>query len=547
MSAPTLFQRAVKLHKSRQLSQAIALYQEHLSATQDPAAEHYLGLALIQNRRPKDGLTHLRRATEAAPDNALYWANLGKALLQSPDRDGARAAFETATTLNPQDAESWNNLAGLERQSGALDRAIAAYQKALALRDHPAIALNLGLVAKDAGDRSLARDAFKQVIEKSPKPIRALVQLASMATEDGAFDEAETLLLRAYDLDPTSARSLAALLTLRSYQPSSEILGAAERVLMSPGEEDEKIRLGFGLARAMQRREAHKKAWEFAAKANQRVAKSAPFSAAALGAELAVLKETFDQTLIDRLQSAGGDGTGLIFVVGLPRTGTTLVEQILSSHPDVFGADERPEIPAMVARLKTDAAPYPKALKTLPIEMLTDAARRHETDIQALAPDAQKVVDKLPFNFSHLGLIAGLFPNAQIIHCQRDLRDVFVSCFFTEFTDRLQGFRTSAENFAIFAETYRAVMAHWQAVIPERIFSVQYEALVADFDSLAPELLHACGLDWHEDCRTFFATKRTVRTPSRWQVRQPLYTSSIERWRAYEGFLGPVAALEASA
>jgi len=158
-----------------------------------------------------------------------------------------------------------------------------------------------------------------------------------------------------------------------------------------------------------------------------------------------------------------------------------------------------------------------------------------------LAPKANKVIDKLPFNFSHVGLIAGLFPKASIIHCERDLRDVFISCVFTEFTDRLQGFRTSAENFAAFANTYRQVMAHWDSLIPDRIHHVRYESLIADFDTLAPQILQACGLDWHADCRSFFETERTIRTPSRWQVRQPLYSSSIGRWRDYEPHLGPVA------
>lgn len=544
MSAPSLLAQAVQLHKAGQLQRAIALYTEHLKSKSDPAAEHYLGLALMQHRQPNEGLVHLRRATEGDANNPLYWANLGKALLQSPHRQEARDAFETSVRLKPDDAESWNNLAGLERQLGNLSGSIAAYQKARALRNHPAIALNLGLVAKDSGQRSLAREAFEQVVSMSPKPIRALIQLASMDTEDGEFEQAETRLLRAYKLDPSNARTLAALLTLRSYTPSDEVLQAAETVLNAGGDDEDQIRLGFGLARAQQRRGEHDKAWRLAERANQHVARTSRYSTESLEQELALLKDAFDLFLVERLHQAQGDGAGLIFVVGLPRTGTTLVEQVLSSHPDVFGADERPEIPALVAGLSSSERPYPASLATYPLEKLKKIAREHEAKIAALAPDARKVIDKLPFNFSHLGLIAGLFPKASIVHCQRDLRDVFVSCFFTEFTDSLQGFRTSAENFAHYAETYRAIMAHWHSVFPDRIHTVRYESLVANFDTLGPKLLAACGLDWHPNCREFFATQRTIRTPSRWQVRQPLYTSSIGRWRDYETYLGPVAMLE---
>lgn len=543
MSAPSIFQQAVQLHKSRQLDKAIELYYAHLETGADPAAEHYLGLALVQSRQVDAGLRHLRNAAAAEPENTLFLTNLAKALLQSSHKEDARTTYGEIVRRNPRDAESWNNLAGLERQSGDLAKAIKAYQKALSLRDHPAIALNLGLVAKDAGQRDLARESFAKVISQSSKPVRALIQIASMDTEDGKFEQAEKHLSKAHALAPENARVLASLLTLRSYSPTPELLRMAKRVVSQTQDLDDKTRLSFGIARALQRQSAHDEAWYYAVQANKIVSETSPFDPAALAQELEILRATFNPSLLDHLSKAEGNGAGLVFIIGLPRTGTTLVEQILSSHPDVFGADERPEIPAMVSRLTTDEHPYPIALNHLPLARLRNEAETHENKMLALSPSARKIIDKLPFNFSHAGLIAGLFPKASIIHCQRDLRDVFVSCFFTEFTDRLQGFRTSAENFAAFANTYRQVMAHWESLIHGRIHHVQYEALIADFDTLAPQILEACGLDWHEDCRSFFATERTIRTPSRWQVRQPLYTSSMERWRDYEAHLGPVADL----
>lgn len=541
MSAPSLLQQAIQLHKSRQLEKAIAVYRAHLESQDDPTADHYLGLALVQSGEVETGLDHLRRAAEAEPSNVLFLTNLAKALLQSSHHAEAKTMFRQVVDRNPGDAESWNNLAGLERQSGNLDESIDAYEKALSLKDHPAIALNLGLVAKDAGDRNLARKSFLSVISKTPKPVRALIQLAGMETEDGHFEKAEKHLSKARALAPENARVLASLLTLRSYTPPTDVLDTSKRVVSQTREMEDKTRLSFGIARAMQRSGDHYQAWRYAAQANQIVAETSPFDATALSQELEVLCATFDLPLVERLSKAGGDGSGLVFIVGLPRTGTTLVEQVLSSHPDVYGADERPEIPGMVSRLKTKDHPYPTALRHLPLDRLAAEANEHEAKMLDLAPKASKIIDKLPFNYSHVGLIAGLFPKASIIHCERDLRDVFVSCFFTEFTDRLQGFRTSAENFAAFANTYQQVMAHWDGLIPDRIHHVRYESLIADFDTLAPQLLQACGLDWHEDCRSFFETERTVRTPSRWQVRQPLYSSSIGRWREYEPHLGPVA------
>ena len=510
----------------------------------DANGEHYLGLALVQSGQTEAGLTHLRAAVTAQPDNAMFLANLGKALLKSPHVEEARDTFKRCVSLNARDADSWNNLAGLERRLGDLEAALEAYRKAMALKVHPAIALNLGLVAKDAGYRDEAADAFEKTLALDAKSVRAHVQLAAMETEDGQFEAAQERLLSAYKVDPSNARTLAALLTLRSYTPEDDVLAAAERVLRgSKADAEDAIRLKFGLARAYQRRGQHDRAWDFASRANEDVAKTAPYSAELLLKETIRLENAFTPSAMEFLKSAGGDGDGLIFVVGLPRTGTTLVEQILSSHPDVYGADERPEIPALAASLNTDENAYPDDLERVSMGALSDWVTGHEAKMAALAPDAAKIVDKLPFNFSHLGLIAGLFPKASIVHCTRDLRDVFVSCFFTEFTSELQAFRTSPENFAHYAKMYQRLMAHWDSLFGARIHTVRYEDMVSDFDVQARLLLEKCGLDWHQDCERFFETQRTVRTPSRWQVRQPLYSSSVERWRAYEAHLGPVAML----
>ncbi|MEM1390044.1 MAG: sulfotransferase [Pseudomonadota bacterium] len=544
MNAPSFFQQAMGLHKSGRLKEAISAYQTYLRQTRDVTAEHYLGLALVQSGEVESGLKHLRAARDAKPDSLIFLTNLGKALLKSPHLEEACAVFRRCTELNRKDAESWNNLAGLERRLGDLGAALKAYRTALHLKQHPAIALNLGLVAKDLGHRDEARSAFLQALRLDPKSVRALVQLAAMDTEDGAFSEAKARLLSAYEIDPDNARTLAALLTLRSYTPSEDVLRRADIVLSrSVGEAEEKTRLRFGLARAYQRRGEHDRAWQFATTANAAVAKQSPYSKHLLESEIERLETAFTPELLDHLRAAEGDGDGLIFVVGLPRTGTTLVEQILSSHPEVFGADERPEIPALVGQLNTPELPYPDALKNVPYQTLNDWVRTHEAKIASLSPDARKIVDKLPFNFSHLGLIAGLFPNASLVHCTRDLRDVFVSCFFTEFNDSLQAFRTNAENFAHYAGLYRRIMGHWERLFGDRIHTVCYEDMVTDFDTNTQKLLQKCGLEWHEDCARFFETQRTVRTPSRWQVRQPLYSSSIERWRDYETHLGAVGAL----
>lgn len=539
---------AIARHRRGDLAGAIAAYRALIKASPDNAeGQHYLGLALVQSGKGEEGLEALKRACELAPDNAMFRANLGKAALKLNDLETARAAFDQATQIAPNDFESWNNLAGLYRQAGALDDALTAYETALQLKRHPAIAFNLGLVAKDLGRRDRARTAFQDVLQMQPRDVQARMQLTALASEDGDFDGASAVLDEAMRIAPDNPRILAALLTQRAYTPSAELMAHAHTLAARQDlDEEDRARLGFGLARAEQRAGHHDQAWQACALANDIVARRAPFDAARLEREIVALESTFDENLIDQLSKAHGGGERLVFIVGLPRTGTTLVEQILASHAEVFGADERPDIPALVAELDqrvSGQGGYPVGLSDLTADEWRALAERHEARVHALAPAASRIVDKLPFNFSHIGLIAGLFPKAQIVHCTRDLRDVFLSCFFTEFTESLQAFRTSPENFTDYARLYQRLMAHWEQVLPGRLLHMRYERLIEDIETHARDLVDHLGLEWDPACLRFHETERTVRTPSRWQVRQPVYSSSVGRWRNYESYLGPVADL----
>lgn len=537
---------AIARHKSGDLVGAIAAYQQLLiESPGDPAILHFLGMAQVQSGALDAGLKHLRAAADSDPSSHLFQSNFGKAALKAGKTDLARNAFRSAVALQPADYESWNNLGGLNRRAGDLAAARAAYSKAFSLKPHPAVALNLGLVHKDLGERRVAREAFGEAVNLRPNDVQARLQLAALDSEDGEFEASAAWLSQAEHYAPKDPRVLAAVLTQRGHTPAEDQLARATALLNHPKVEDsERARLGFGLGRALQRVGRHDEAWAACAAANEIVAQAAPFDPGRLADEVARLKSTFDSDLVERLQRVDVPGEELVFIVGLPRSGTTLAEQVLASHPDVYGADERPEIPALVSALGGHNGSYPESLRTLPDQTLSELAGRARQSYTALAPKAARVVDKLPFNFSHVGLIAALFPKAHIVHCVRDLRDVFISCFFTEFTDELQAFRTRPEHFADYAGCYRKLMDHWAGSFPGRIHTLHYENVIADFETEARGLVAAAGMDWHPNCLNYADTKRTVRTPSRWQVRQPIYSTSIGRWRHYEAYLGPVADLE---
>lgn len=226
----------------------------------------------------------------------------------------------------------------------------------------------------------------------------------------------------------------------------------------------------------------------------------------------------------------------------MPRSGTTLVEQILASHPEVFGAGELTDMQDLLRQLTETSAtslPYPECLTLIDGTVVARLADDYLARLRELSPDAPRVTDKLPSNFWHLGIIAVLFPHARIIHCMRDPMDVCLSCYFQDF-DGYQPFAYDLTDLGQYYTQYERVMAHWREVLPVPILDVRYEELIADTEYVARGMIAYCDLNWDEACLAFHETDRPVLTSSQWQVRLPAYTSSIGRWKHYDLHLGPL-------
>jgi hypothetical protein len=229
-----------------------------------------------------------------------------------------------------------------------------------------------------------------------------------------------------------------------------------------------------------------------------------------------------------------------VFVVGMMRSGTSLLEQILDCHPQVHGHGERNEIAQIAMALQQAAgAPYPGCLATVDAATVAKYAAGYLAFLRKDAPDALRSIDKLPHNFSHLGLISLLFPRARIIHCVRDPLDTCLSNYFTDFNEK-NTFTYDLPALAHEYREYRRLMAHWLAVLPNPVLEVPYEGLVDDLESWSRRAVAFLGLDWDNACLAFHENKRPVFTKSLWQVRQPLYRDSVGRWRRYARHLGPL-------
>jgi len=308
--------------------------------------------------------------------------------------------------------------------------------------------------------------------------------------------------------------------------------------------DDSRIGLEFGLGRVLDAKGNHDDAAKHLQEANalrstQLRTRNQEYQPADYRGFIDSLIATSTPQFFMRMNGYGLETELPVFIFGLPRSGTTLAEQILASHSRVFGAGELLYCDEMFKSL-------PKAmfrndspldcLRDLGRETARDLAQRHVDRLQALDHEALRIVDKMPDNYQHLGLISILFPRARLIHCRRDLRDVALSCWMTNFT--LVRWACNPDHIAYRFEEYRRLMDHWQAVLPVPFLDVDYEEMVEDLEGTARRIVAWCGLEWEPGCLKFHETQRPVRTASAVQVRQPIYKTSVGRWKNYEKSLG---------
>ncbi len=329
---------------------------------------------------------------------------------------------------------------------------------------------------------------------------------------------------------------------LRSNLPDAD-LEAMQRLIAYPYLADaQRGCLHFGMAEALDARGAYIEAAEHLNEANgiassEWAKRGQSYDPLAHREHVDQLCSTFTPAYFERTRGMGSESHRPIFIVGLPRSGTTLTEQILAAHSQVFGAGElrfgHDDFGALSEEV--DASPL-EVLERLDGATVERVAARHLERLRELDADSPRIADKLPDNYLYLGLLATLFPRARFIHCRRDLRDVAVSCWMTNF--RQIRWASDQEHIASRFGEYRRIMEHWRKVLPVKVLEVDYEETVADLEGVARRLVSFCGLDWEPACLDFHKANRPVRTASVAQVRQPIYTRSVARWRNYEPALG---------
>jgi hypothetical protein len=321
------------------------------------------------------------------------------------------------------------------------------------------------------------------------------------------------------------------------------LVEALARDMESLPEEDQ-IYLHFALGKVYADLGQHERSFSHLIEGNALKRKQIVYDEAAALAQLKLMRRLFTAEAMRKGRGLGDPSTVPVFIIGMPRSGTTLVEQILASHPKIYGAGELDDLQVAVA--VTSLRGSDGSRPGLGAEELRQIGARYLERVRATAPAAERITDKMPANFRYAGLIYLALPNARIIHIRRDPLDTCLSCFSLLFTRNLQPFAYDLTELGRFYRAYARMMEHWREVLPlEQMLEVQYEELVANFEPLARRIVAYCGLEWDDACLEFNKTQRPVRTASAVQVREPIYRSSIGRWRPYEGMLRPlIKALE---
>lgn len=515
-------------------------------APHDPRSWVDLGRVFATDRQYGDATRCFEEAIDCDALHADAWHNLGVAARRLKDRAKAFEAFKQALLIDPTRGESYLALGSLLIETAQLDDAIECFERAA--RHAPHLSRARSRLARELAARGRVRRAetlFRESIGLDSNGVQSWLGLGRVLEDLGEQDSALDCYLQVLMRQPHHAEAIGQYLALVRTEPDAAVLHRAHTAIHDEKCPDEsRALIGYGLAKFHDRRRDHEQAARAGSIANgSRRRSTGPLDRAALAARVDGITQTYTRDFFASRTRYGIGNDQPVFIVGLPRSGTTLTEQILAAHPLLHGAGELPDIARIAAQRAGDAEPW-RAAQLIDEAQSRTLANACLDSMRAGAPKQRlRVIEKSPLNFFHLALIAILFPNARIIHCVRDLRDNALSIWMENFNAR-QRYATELDDLAFFAGQYRRLMKHWHERLPLRMLEVKYEDTVRDIEGQARTLLKFLDAPWDARCLEFHQHERAVQTPSRWQVRSPIYGSSVGRWKAYAEYLPGLREIE---
>jgi tetratricopeptide (TPR) repeat protein len=544
--APTLPQalnRALSAFKAGKFVEAEEQCRQIVAANPDFFEAIHI-LAVVQASLGKNdlALASYDRALALRPADAGVLNNRGVTLQKLNRHDEALASYDRALALREDNAAVFYNRGNALRELRRFDEALASYDRALALRpDHARALNNRGIALRDLGRHDEALANYERALASRPNDAESHNNMGAALKELGRLDEARDYFEKAIRLAPRTPLVYLSLATSKQFTADDPHLAAMQALAgeMASLGADDAISLHFALGKALADVGRHEESFHHLLQGNALKRTRIAYDEAATLRMLERVRTVFTPALMRSKHGLGDPSETPVFILGMPRSGSTLVEQILASHPKVFGAGELDHFAAAVAR-RHPPVPFPEGIA----DVADDRLRRFGTDYldatTRLAPGAARITDKTPLNFGFAGLIHLALPHARIVHTRRDPVDTCLSCFSTLFATG-QPFTYDLGELGRYYRAYDVLMRHWRDVLPEGVMiEVQYEDVVDDLEGQARRLVAHCGLDWDEACLDFHRTERTVRTASAVQVRQPIYRGSVARRRPANDLLRPL-------
>jgi tetratricopeptide (TPR) repeat protein len=531
---------------------AAASYRQAIALKPDFAHAHCnLASTLNQQGLYEEARESAARAVELMPDLAEAHFNHATALVGRRRFADAEAAFRKVLALEPDNARVLTDLGQVLTDLKRFNEAILSLRRAAELEpENAGVQLRLAATLIMAGDPEASERACRTAIDLAPNLPRAWSGLGSAMRAVGRFDEARAHYEHALALDPELSEAHAGLAVI-GRPPSDEAQVNRLRALAASPEVDleQRVWLSFALGTMLDSAGRYDEAFSSFALANvlqhERLAAwGETYDHAALRRRITDLIESLTPEFYSAVEPDGNPSETPVFVVGMPRSGTSLVEQIAASHSRVSGAGELGDLSRVCESVFVHG--QGRSLEEMDPGLARRLADDYVAKLQRLGAGSARVVDKMPDNVLHLGVAALLFPGARVVFCRRDLRDICLSCYFHHFSEPMQYAQDLADCGRRALEIER-LADHWRRALPLRMHTIDYETLVADLEGESRRLIAFLGLDWEPACLEFHKTERPVLTASVWQVRQPLFAHSVGRWRNYERHLGPLVQVLATA
>lgn len=447
---------------------------------------------------------------------------------------------------NPVDPDALYWLARVGVEAGRAEEARPYFGHAFMIRPQARFVLGMAQSLRRRGLVTEAMELIASSIERFPEDAALPARLGQLLADRGELEDAEAMFRKALSLDPASGEAFLSLALIRRFEQDDPLIQAMEQAWgQLPPEGKRRRDLAFALGRAYHDTGRYDEAFARFQVGNALRRRTADYDAERDSEQTEVLMEVFDEALVSRASTLGHRDQAPVLVVGMPRSGTTLVEQIIAAHPRAHGAGERLDLPEVVeyglARLLPAGSPLPASVVDLGDQAWAELGAEYARRLRELAPEAERVVDKQLYNFKLLGMALLMLPDAKVVWCRRDPLDVGLSCYMSMF-DSGSDFIYDLWEMGHAWRLHDELMQHWMGRFPGRILRLQYEELIADAEAGSRTLIEHLELPWDDACLNFHEQDRDVSTLSVAQVRKPIYASSIGRWERYSQHLAPLRA-----